>query len=492
MRWFNKNKNEKNEKINELENKVNDLIKQVKLNDETIKSLKNDLEQATKINDELDESKNLILKEFENTMDNVNNLMNDKFNELENNIKELRVENKNTTKVADDKYVIGKRDSQSYNNLSLRNGKVYNNSHALANIVDIIDIKNNLHTFIKNKTSIRSIGKLYNIPRHNIYKIIYNIQEGYFDKVIDEYTNDNSHRIYVNTKQYQTVDYKNLVMVDGAIYHGKKRSSQLPLDISQISELADDLEDYSNRGLEVQDISKIYNLSQFVMGRIIWNIEEGSFDNLINSFKRGEFDYHIGQKEGIQEEKHHFRAIADSYKKLIEHEFSLGEGGELIANNGRVLKYTIQDIISLKEKIVDFNNYPEISDILDEMGFTISTGNILIWRVEEGLFDDLIDEYLSRNYTYENKYNVLYINDKNTGLTIDKCNIIINCLVNETDKLGATNRLIKTYPNIESKYIRILCDEYNNPNLSKVLKKEVHKINKINNPQKRRENGLYS
>ena len=117
--------------------------------------------------------------------------------------------------------------------------------------------------------------------------------------------------------------------------------------------------------------------------------------------------------------------------------------------------------------------------------------NKIVWNIEEGNFDELIDEYNSRNYTYENIMNNLYIDGENTGLTIEKCNLIVDCIVNENNKQECVNRLIKNYSSTKPKYIRIISEEYNNINLSKVLKKEVRKVDKVDNPQKRRELGVY-
>ena len=46
------------------------------------------------------------------------------------------------------------------------------------------------------------------------------------------------------------------------------------------------------------------------------------------------------------------------------------------------------------------------------------------------------------------------------------------------NKKETVNKLIKMYPTVDSKYIRILSEEYNNPNLSKVLRKKVKKVEK--------------
>ena len=47
------------------------------------------------------------------------------------------------------------------------------------------------------------------------------------------------------------------------------------------------------------------------------------------------------------------------------------------------------------------------------------------------------------------------------------------------------------YPTINSKYIRIISDNYNNPNLSKILTRTTKKVEKIDNPQKRKEAGVF-
>lgn len=266
----------------------------------------------------------------------------------------------------------------------------------------------------------------------------------------------------------------------------KNKSRILKFTIDDVISIKENLKYFHEKKYTITKIGELYSINKDTIARLIYNIEEGVFDEVIEKYTS------INQKHDIKNSSSHFREIPPSLRSRLKGNFIIVNGGELLnQTTGRKTKYTIQDIIEIQKMIPDFKKYPTIEDMDECLDMSIQSLKTLIWRIEEGYFDELINEYLSRKYTYENDVNRLFIDNKNTGLTIDNCISIIECIMNSSDKREVVNNLIRMYPNVDSKYIRIIADEYNNPNLNRILKKEVKKIEKIDNPQKRRELGVY-
>lgn len=260
-----------------------------------------------------------------------------------------------------------------------------------------------------------------------------------------------------------------------------KRNRKLPYTINDVISIKENLDDYSKKGYSGDKIGRIYGIGTNTIQKVIYNIQQGVFDDLIEEY--------LSQRNKMAEP--HLRKVSKSLQKKVNGDFLLGDGGELYTSGGRALSYNIQEVLMVQERIPNFNDYPTFEDLGEGIDMTMPSIKTLVWRIEEGCFDGVIQEYLSRNYTYENNFNRLFIDGSNTGLSINSCVSIVECIINAPNKLETVNKLIKMYPTIESKYIRILADEYNNPNLGKVLKKEVRKIPKIDNPQKRKEAGVF-
>lgn len=352
-------------------------------------------------------------------------------------------------------------------------------------IEDVIDIKENLQKYYEEGLSVRAIGKLHGITSDSIYKLVWNIEEGYFDKVIDEYMvliseydeNKINHLRTVSKAQQRDLNKENISYdSDGNLFSSGRRLHYTIDNIKELKKRIPDFEKYPTN----RDLLNDMGIGDFGGAVLIWRIEEGYFDEIIDEYDK--------VNEGIEENWHIFK-LKKSYHKPYT-DLVVGHGGVLYSSNNQKLSFTLQDVIMLRDKIYS-NKYTNLSDLREGFDFSRQMFNKLVWNIEEGYFDDLIEEYNSRNYTYENIMNNLYIDGENTGLTIEKCNLIIDCIINENNKQECVNKLIKTYSETKPKYIRILSEEYANPNLSKVLRKEVRKIEKIDNPQKRRELGIY-
>ena len=378
------------------------------------------------------------------------------------------------------------------------------------NIDAVISIKNNIEKYYNEKLSLRAIAHKHGISYDVIYRLVWNIEEGVFDEVIQQYKEENpqpktgakaptqvkeAQRKPAPKKEGSKIHYRHVAKsqrkplkinsirydAEGELYSNNRKLQYNINDIKKLKERIPNFEEYPSKTSLLADMK----IGDYGGNILIWRIEEGLFDKLLE-----DFDNNQKNKDIIEDSTYHIFNLSKSYHIPFDN-LKVGYGGELYSSNNQRLSFTIQDVIELKKRIYS-NRFKITSELQERFTFSRQLCNKLIWNIEEGNFDELIDEYNSRNYTYENKINRLYIDGEDTGLTIEKCNLIIDCLVNDGNKQGAINRLIKNYPTTKPKYIRILGEEYNNINLMKVLKKQVKKVEKENNPQKRREQGVYS
>ena len=374
---------------------------------------------------------------------------------------------------------VGESYHFEYNDLKLVDDKVYYNNKKKPLKYDIREIrliKERMNDFDKYPT-FKSLFKGMKFRDYPSKVLIYNIELGKFDKLIEEYIlHEPSHER--NVAPSLRKKYDNIILApNGAL---KSNGHVLKFKIQDVIKLKNNINDFVKYPTMTSLINSM-GLSWGTTSTLIWNIEEGVFDELIEKWENGD-------KDNLNT-KYHIYTVSKSYQHLIKNPI-LKDNGDIHASNNLKLPYTIYNIIELKKRIYS-GTYDKIQDLYSDFGFAFQLGNKLVWNIEEGVFDDLIEEFQSRRYTYERRYNNLYINGEDTHLTIEKCNLIIDCLVNDPNKYDTINRLIKNYPQTEPKYIRILGEEYNNVNLSKVLKKEKVKVEAVNDPQKRREQGYY-
>lgn len=388
-----------------------------------------------------------------------------------------------------------------YSEITL-NGKYLSstNGHFSFDILDVIEIKAHLQEYYEQDLSISAIASKHSMSPNVISGVIWNIEEGNFDNLIEEYTNGVPEvQVEVPEEDEKAVEYEFVettdhirkvarsfrkpinvdilkIGEDGRLYSNNRRLKYTIQDVVELKKNIPNIEDYPTVASLLEDVE----IGELGGAMLIWRIEEGFFDDLIREYEE-------------EHRKYHIFPLGKSYQQRLGLQVRLGDEGELYNSNNRRLSYTIQDIIDLKKRIYS-GKYNTVGDIYDRVHNNIPSKQLclkLIWNIEEGNFDKLIEEYTSRKYTYENKQNILYVDGENTGLTIEKCNLIVDCVINDPDRSACVNRLIRNYSTTKPKFIRILAEEYNNVNLSRVLEKEVKKVERIDNPQKRREMGVY-
>lgn len=578
---------EQGEQLTILTENQEKAIHKIEQQEKELDNLQNRLTQQEKENAKLIETNNQIYSKFEKQT----KILNEKYVYLENKNKELlektKVKPQQTQDTPKNKtpihlYRVRNELAEPYHKIILQGEQLTTGKRQYGfNIKDVINIKKNLQEYHKNNISITEIGKKHNINTTTIHRLIWNIEEGNFNKVIEEYNKQtpikSTNHIRMLGKAYRKTYKQPILKEDGYIYDGNTKIPYTLNEIITIKNRIPNTEQYPTitsifKGIEFKDyygkiviwnieegtlnnilknygeqkkthhrkissslqkpqrnlrlcadgrimsnghilkynindiislkekipntkqypsvksISEEMNLSHMTVSSVIWNIEEGYYDEIINQYENI-------VKPKIKENKdktkrHHIYKLSPSYQVPLK-QLTVDNDGLIYNKINQKLPYTIYDIMEMKKRIYS-SKKENISLIYTDFGFNNQLGNKLVWNIEEGYFDSLIEEFNSRNYTYEKRNNRLYIDGEDTHLTIDNCNIIIECLVNENNKPVVINRLIKTYPQTNPKYIRILGEEYNNINLSKVLSNIESKVDKVivNNPQKRREQGL--
>ena len=481
------------EKIRAVEGKFDEL------SEDTSKYLNQDKEEIQKLNEKVEllenenqDLKSKVKKVYEIVMKSLVNQQ-----EVEDKVAQAIADAEMPSETKKHLFEVGGTHAKPYRGVMLDGERLISKRGQFSfNVLTVIGIKDNLQKYKEQGISVKEIGHKHNISTDTIYRIIWNIEEGYFDDVIEEYnkihsedevkniigTNEGVEEKMVHIREVPNslknpISSDMLMETDGSIFiNGRKLKYNMD-DVLKLKKNIPNTEDYPT----IASLIEGMEISGYSGAMLVWRIEEGNFDILIKEYSK------ILDKN----RKYHIFPLKKSYQQKFKG-FRLGEDGTIFNTNNRRLPYTIQDIIEMRKTIYS-GRYTSVNHIVDKFDYCCSRGLCLklIWNIEEGNFDELIEEYSSRNYTYENKHNILYVDGENTGLTIEKCNLIIDCVINDPNKQECVNRLIKNYSSTKPKYIRILADEYNNVNLSKVLEKKVARVERIDNPQKRKEMGVY-
>lgn len=205
-----------------------------------------------------------------------------------------------------------------------------------------------------------------------------------------------------------------------------------------------------------------------------------------------ELNVHVAEtvpKNTNSEFIHKYRNIPKShrrpYKSLCYSIFGFyaktGIGNEL---------FTISDIVRVAKYISDLENYRTMSSLHEKTIPSMSRSAFvrLIYNYQIGFFDEILKDYwATTKFSISNSY--LLINGYKTLLTQSDAKEIIALIINSSDKEECLNNLINSYNSEKTKWIRIVADHYNNPQLSAILSRH-EEIQIENNPQKRKEKAL--
>ena len=264
----------------------------------------------------------------------------------------------------------------------------------------------------------------------------------------------------------------------------KINTKQTKFTIHEVIDLKEKIPYFYEQGYTFKKIAFQYpRLSQAVVKRLIWNIEEGYFDHLIK-------EYHTGTPE--YENKLSF-TINEKYRKPYTIEKL--DGVELYRKGqGRnKLGFTILDVLYVKENLPRWiSKQTPRAHVVEETGMAPDRLQRVIYNVQEGIFNPYLEEF--EDIGVEHKFalvdNKLYIDAEDTGLFISSCRTILHDYTHADDKYKCLKNLLRTYKNIKSKYIVLITKYYNDSNLRDlIIHSDTDCITVINNPEKRREYG---
>ena len=332
-------------------------------------------------------------------------------------------------------------------------------------IEDMVMLKNNCR-----KMTISQLSKELDISLEHCRVIVQSIKNGDYDKLYSDYE-----KFISKKNKPQTTNRDIFVLLDGGLIKNKRGIA--PYTVSDLICIKKSINS-DNPLYTPAYLSNKLGLKIELITRLKTDIKKGLFDELFAEAKN------VSKKTVSKEEsgKFHFVDVAKSYHE--PYEYLRLDGFDVRSKKRSIL--TIQTLLEIKEHIPKMN----ASNIVDYANrFNIHRQKFarIVWNIEEGYFDGVINEYSSRNYTFENKNNFLYIDGEYTGITLEKGKVMVATMANTLDKQECVNGFIHTYDNLNSKYIRIICNEYANNNLNKILNKEAVAIPKCDNPQKRRE-----
>ncbi len=380
-------------------------------------------------------------------------------------------------------------------------------------INDVIKIKEAIPNFKDYPTNESLIKLCHNRGRVN-ERIIWNIEEGVFDKWISDYSQQPEliknvdwkeyHPFFKSCnidKQYQSFyEFKNWDDV------GTDKYGNLPgnyaFNLLDILYIKNRLDDYVNANYNIINIAEDVCLSVAVVNKILFNLANGVFDKYLEKYVK-----HNDYEWDIIPPKYHTRANVTIYE-LQDDEFCM----EITSYPVNKIAYFPMHILKYinSNKLKWYDNHVFVEDIINQLnkdGFEDvvnknSSEMVLnmIWTLynRTSEYNKLLkeikritkkyneeDDFLHESHFFESKSGILFIDDVNTNLTIAKCNLILHEYINANNKEDCLNRMLKVYSMINEKHIKLICHYYDDSAFRKLLKSDNDKMVIVNDPHKR-------
>lgn len=464
---------------------LDEMVSELKMQNEDLSSK---IEEIIFSNKELEKEIFSLKKEQENYVElkieflNLKNEISELKGQLEENYGEMVELTKNTTDTNKllvnriDKLIVQNKPTPTPKSQPHMAPKFYlNDDGVLCNakgvsttitIEDMVMLKNNC-----GKMTNAQLSKELDVSLEHCRVIVNGIKNGDYDKLYSDYEK------FIGDKNKPQKNNRDIfVLLDGGLIKNKRGIAQYTVsDLMCIKKsINSDNPLYTSAYL-----SNKLGLSIELITRLKTEIKKGLFDELFAEVENNSKKQVHNEDESS---KFHFAYIAKSYRKPYDN-LKL-DGFDIIGGRGKLI--SIQQLLKIKEQIPKMNE-SNINYFAKYFEMHRQKFARIVWNIEEGYFDEIIDEYNSRNYSFENRDNFLYIDGEYTGITLEKGRVMVSTMTNTLDKQDCVNGFIHTYDNLRPKYIRIICDEYANVNLNKVLNKQEMSIPKLDNPQKRRE-----
>lgn len=275
------------------------------------------------------------------------------------------------------------------------------------------------------------------------------------------------------------------LLPNGHFRNRNNTSKETKFTINDVIDLKEKIPYYHKKGYTKQMVSQRYpRVTLTVLNRLIWNIEEGNFDELINEYQR---NYTNAKTNGLN-----FN-IQDKYKKIYNvrklEGITLYRKGQ---GNPR-LGFTILDVLYIRDNIPRWVlEQTNKTTAAREAGMSKERLMRVIYNLQEGVFDKCIDEF--ENPQGDHKFTIisnnLYIDTKDTGLHMNACRTILHEYTNAEDKIQCLKNLLRTYNYVKEEHIVIITSCYNDSSFRDlILHSDKDNVTIVNNPEKRREYG---
>ena len=273
--------------------------------------------------------------------------------------------------------------------------------------------------------------------------------------------------------------------------HGTKSAFTMPI----VLHLKHHLSYYAEKNCSVSALAQMYGLTYSVCSRLIWNIEEGYFDDLIEEYDSMKlfpgydsdeslvFKYKedTSNDDGVFEKG--FRtplAATDKcrdclpvptkkYRRLYTIDYVDGVTIYRKGQGQQKLAFNLIDVAFIKRNIPMYirDNYGR-NKIAQDCGLSVPMSQRIIFNIQEGIFDDYLPfiEGNGEEHSFKTKDGELYIDGDGTGLTLDMCGTILLEYNNAGDKLRRLNKLVKRFREVDSRFIVIVVNYLNEGELS--------------------------
>ena len=161
------------------------------------------------------------------------------------------------------------------------------------------------------------------------------------------------------------------------------------------------------------------------------------------------------------------------------------------SNKGyRHTHWNIDNILLIREYLEDNPNpsHKKINSWAEYINKSARSLQRLIYTLQEGILDEVISDFKSKMECIEfgiiNDY--VYMNGRKSTLTIKDAKEIVILISNNGFKEETVWNLVNVYSYCESLEVRVICENWDNPTLLRLLKNNNNSDFVQNNPSKRR------
>ncbi|WP_405285962.1 hypothetical protein [Methanobrevibacter sp.] len=263
--------------------------------------------------------------------------------------------------------------------------------------------------------------------------------------------------------------------------HGKAAK----FTIHDIIQLKEKIPEYAENHYTFKEINLHYpKLSDGVVKRLIWNVEEGNFDKLID-------EYTASSEEDFEEYELSFD-IHNQEKKKYKIKGVYGVDIYRYGQGNQKLNFSMLEVLYIKENLNRWGlEETSRAKASEEAGVSEKQLMRIIYNLKIGTFNKYLKEFEGYG---EHKFaiinNTLYIDTEDTGLDLSICRLILHDYTNASDKYRCLKNLIRTHYNHKAYHILLITRYYDDTGFRNlILHENGDSVTVVNNPEKRRDYG---